>query len=95
MKRKVNSIAQLFALKNNDWQKIVGASGTPDFIEGKDQGEKNRRYIGLIKSLLNAALPTQSLLQQIKSNAENQQEQNCSRQQRANILEQIEEEVAD
>ncbi|MCI0364498.1 MAG: Tc toxin subunit A, partial [Phycisphaerales bacterium] len=63
--RELDSIDKLMDLESSDWLEIVKKTGVPDFVEGKDDDSKRRRYTEQMQNMLNAAFPTQRIARMV------------------------------
>ncbi len=59
--RKITSPVQLLALEPTEWETILGKTGVPAFVQGKDEKQRAQNYAGQINGLLNATFPTRKI----------------------------------
>ncbi len=64
----IKSVRALVDLTADDWLEVVKKSGVPDFIDGKDEDEKQQNYVDSLQNQLNATLPTQRIAKMVKDN---------------------------
>jgi hypothetical protein len=66
--RQITSVKQLVKLTDNDWKAVLADTGVPEEITGADEEDKINRYGAAIKTILQAAYPTEKIALMISEN---------------------------